>query len=98
VLALKLEGMVGKRANSTYQAGTRSPDWVKLKRASYLHSMAIGTPGEVCDTETGSARLLASLLHRGFGQALRRASIRTPARQWCLMLHIIRKGLLNALL
>lgn len=31
-LALGLEGIVGKRAGSTYQAGVRSPDWVKIKR------------------------------------------------------------------
>lgn len=31
-LALKLEGIVGKRAGSTYQAGVRSPDWIKIKR------------------------------------------------------------------
>jgi len=32
MLALKLEGIVGKRAGSTYQAGVRSPDWEKIKR------------------------------------------------------------------
>lgn len=31
-LALKLEGVVAKRLASTYQAGARSPDWVKVKR------------------------------------------------------------------
>ncbi len=31
-LALRLEGIVGKRADSTYQPGVRSPDWVKIKR------------------------------------------------------------------
>ncbi|WP_255343521.1 hypothetical protein [Cupriavidus sp. UYPR2.512] len=31
-LALGLEGVVGKRAGSTYQAGDRSRDWVKVKR------------------------------------------------------------------
>ena len=31
-LALKLEGIVGKRVSSTYQAGVRSRDWVKVKR------------------------------------------------------------------
>ncbi|WP_434033609.1 hypothetical protein [Cupriavidus sp. a3] len=31
-LALGLEGVVGKRAGSTYQAGERSADWVKIKR------------------------------------------------------------------
>jgi bifunctional non-homologous end joining protein LigD len=31
-LALNLEGIVGKRASSTYQAGVRSRDWVKVKR------------------------------------------------------------------
>lgn len=30
-LTLGLEGIVGKRAGSTYQDGTRSPDWVKIK-------------------------------------------------------------------
>ena len=31
-LALQLEGIVGKRVSSTYQAGIRSPDWIKIKR------------------------------------------------------------------
>ncbi|GLC97845.1 DNA ligase [Cupriavidus sp. TA19] len=31
-LALGLEGVVGKRAGSTYQAGERSSDWLKIKR------------------------------------------------------------------
>lgn len=31
-LALKLEESVAKRAGSTYQAGVRSRDWVKIKR------------------------------------------------------------------
>jgi bifunctional non-homologous end joining protein LigD len=29
---LKLEGLVAKRADSVYQPGVRSPDWVKVKR------------------------------------------------------------------
>ena len=29
---LKLEGLVAKRADSTYQPGVRSSDWVKVKR------------------------------------------------------------------
>jgi len=29
---LKLEGLVAKRADSVYRPGTRSPDWVKVKR------------------------------------------------------------------
>lgn len=29
---LQLEGVVGKRAGSTYQSGARSPDWIKVKR------------------------------------------------------------------
>jgi len=32
VLPMKLEGLVAKRALSTYQPGVRSPDWVKVKR------------------------------------------------------------------
>lgn len=31
-LALKLEGIVAKRAGSAYAAGKRSSDWVKVKR------------------------------------------------------------------
>lgn len=31
-LALKLEGIVAKRAGSPYAAGKRSSDWVKVKR------------------------------------------------------------------
>ncbi|WP_231909629.1 hypothetical protein [Cupriavidus nantongensis] len=31
-LALGLEGVVGKRTGSTYQAGERSSDWAKIKR------------------------------------------------------------------
>jgi len=29
---LKLEGVVAKRLGSTYQAGVRSNDWIKVKR------------------------------------------------------------------
>ena len=32
VTPLQLEGLVAKRAMSTYQPGVRSPDWVKVKR------------------------------------------------------------------
>lgn len=32
-LALELEGVVGKRLGSTYQGGTRSADWIKVKRS-----------------------------------------------------------------
>ncbi|RYF54286.1 MAG: hypothetical protein EOO27_24060 [Comamonadaceae bacterium] len=32
VLGLKLEGLVAKRAYSTYQPGVRSAEWVKVKR------------------------------------------------------------------
>jgi len=32
VLQLELEGVVGKRLGSTYQAGVRSLDWIKVKR------------------------------------------------------------------
>ena len=32
VLPLELEGLVAKRVESTYQAGERSSDWVKVKR------------------------------------------------------------------
>ncbi|QFZ87645.1 hypothetical protein GFK26_18250 [Variovorax paradoxus] len=32
VIPLKLEGLVAKRAASTYQPGVRSTDWVKVKR------------------------------------------------------------------
>lgn len=31
-LALKLEGVVGKRVGSLYRDGTRSTDWIKVKR------------------------------------------------------------------
>ncbi|UGQ45069.1 ATP-dependent DNA ligase [Massilia endophytica] len=31
-LELKLEGIVGKRADSVYEPGVRSPNWFKLKR------------------------------------------------------------------
>lgn len=32
VIPLKLEGLVAKRADSVYQPGVRSSDWVKVKR------------------------------------------------------------------
>jgi bifunctional non-homologous end joining protein LigD len=35
VLGLKLEGFVAKRLASTYQPGTVSPDWVKIKREGW---------------------------------------------------------------
>ena len=31
-LALRLEGIVGKRLDSLYFPGVRSPDWLKIKR------------------------------------------------------------------
>jgi bifunctional non-homologous end joining protein LigD len=33
IVPLELEGLVGKRADSVYQPGVRSRDWVKYKRA-----------------------------------------------------------------
>jgi bifunctional non-homologous end joining protein LigD len=44
-LALSLEGIVGKRAGSTYQAGARSPDWVKVKRPGAVPAQRFGRPG-----------------------------------------------------
>ncbi|MBL8823178.1 MAG: non-homologous end-joining DNA ligase [Planctomycetia bacterium] len=37
-----LEGLIAKRANSTYQPGKRSGDWVKIKRAEILDCVIIG--------------------------------------------------------
>jgi bifunctional non-homologous end joining protein LigD len=34
VIPLKLEGLVAKRADSVYQPGVRSRDWVKVKRSA----------------------------------------------------------------
>jgi bifunctional non-homologous end joining protein LigD len=34
VVPRKLEGLVAKRADSVYQPGTRSRDWVKVKRSA----------------------------------------------------------------
>jgi bifunctional non-homologous end joining protein LigD len=58
VKALKLEGMVAKRAASPYRPGARSPDWRKIKAVCLQDCVIVGwTPGK-----GGRAATLGSLL------------------------------------
>ena len=58
VKALKLEGIVAKRAASPYRPGARSPDWRKIKALCLQDCVIVGwTPGK-----GGRAATLGSLL------------------------------------
>lgn len=47
VTKMGLEGVMGKRKNSPYRPGIRSPDWLKLKAVKTLDAVILGyTPGE----------------------------------------------------
>jgi bifunctional non-homologous end joining protein LigD len=53
-----LEGVVAKRLDSPYQAGQRSPDWLKAAHRSHRAARVCGWRGE----STGSGRLASLLL------------------------------------
>ncbi|HEX9914029.1 MAG TPA: hypothetical protein VGB32_03840, partial [Candidatus Bathyarchaeia archaeon] len=54
-----LEGVVAKRLSSTYQPGTRSGDWLKVKRVKSCDCVVFGfTPGEGIRSDTFGALLL----------------------------------------
>ncbi len=54
-----LEGVVAKRLSSTYQPGTRSGDWIKVKRVKSCDCVVFGfTPGEGARSDTFGALLL----------------------------------------
>jgi DNA ligase D-like protein (predicted 3'-phosphoesterase) len=54
-----LEGVVAKRLSSTYQPGTRSGDWLKVKRVKSCDCVVFGfTPGEGLRSDTFVALLL----------------------------------------
>ena len=54
-----LEGVVAKRLSSTYQPGTRSGDWLKVKRVKSCDCVVFGfTPGEGARFGTFGALLL----------------------------------------
>jgi len=47
VKKMGLEGVMGKRKDSPYQPGVRSPDWLKLKVVKTMDAVILGyTPGE----------------------------------------------------
>ncbi len=47
VKKMGLEGVMGKRKDSPYRPGVRSPDWLKLKAVKTLDAVILGyTPGE----------------------------------------------------
>ncbi|MEM1981206.1 MAG: non-homologous end-joining DNA ligase [Candidatus Hadarchaeales archaeon] len=47
VKKMGLEGVMGKREDSPYRPGVRSPDWLKLKTTKTLDAIILGyTPGE----------------------------------------------------
>ncbi|MHA2394737.1 MAG: ATP-dependent DNA ligase, partial [Promethearchaeota archaeon] len=55
----ELEGIIAKRKDSTYQPGTRSPDWLKIKQVKTCDCVIFGyTPGEGNRRETFGALLL----------------------------------------
>ncbi|OGD55559.1 hypothetical protein A3K81_05110 [Candidatus Bathyarchaeota archaeon RBG_13_60_20] len=54
-----LEGVVAKRLSSTYQPGSRSSDWLKIKRVKSCDCVVFGyTPGEGARADTFGALLL----------------------------------------
>jgi bifunctional non-homologous end joining protein LigD len=60
VKALKLEGIVAKRAASPYRPGTRSPDWRKIKALCLQDCVIVGwTPGKGGRSATLGSLLLA---------------------------------------
>ncbi len=55
----KLEGIIAKRKGSTYQPGTRSPDWLKIKQVKTCECVVFGyTEGAGNREETFGALLL----------------------------------------
>jgi DNA ligase D-like protein (predicted ligase)/DNA ligase D-like protein (predicted 3'-phosphoesterase) len=55
----ELEGIIAKRKDSTYQPGTRSPDWLKIKHVKICDCVIFGyTQGEGNRRETLGALLL----------------------------------------
>lgn len=55
----KLEGIIAKRQNSTYQPGTRSPDWLKIKQVKTCDCVIFGyTQGTGNRIDTFGALLL----------------------------------------
>jgi DNA ligase D-like protein (predicted ligase)/DNA ligase D-like protein (predicted 3'-phosphoesterase) len=58
-LKKELEGIIAKRKNSTYQPGTRSPDWLKIKQVKTCDCVIFGyTPGAGNRQETFGALIL----------------------------------------
>lgn len=54
-----LEGIIAKRRDSTYQPGTRSPDWLKIKQVKTCDCVVFGySPGSGAREETFGALLL----------------------------------------
>gem|GEM_PF-2653131 len=54
-----MEGVVAKRLSSTYQPGSRSSDWLKIKRVKSCDCVVFGyTPGEGARADTFGALLL----------------------------------------
>ncbi|HSX27945.1 MAG TPA: DNA ligase D [Candidatus Saccharimonadales bacterium] len=64
VAAHHLEGMVAKRADSTYQAGIRGGDWLKVK-THLRQEVVIGGFTEGRGTRTYLGALLVGVYHRG---------------------------------
>jgi DNA ligase D-like protein (predicted ligase)/DNA ligase D-like protein (predicted 3'-phosphoesterase) len=59
VIKKELEGIIAKRKDSTYQPGTRSPDWLKIKQVKTCDCVIFGyTPGEGNRRDTFGALLL----------------------------------------
>ncbi|MGO9361246.1 MAG: non-homologous end-joining DNA ligase [Xanthobacteraceae bacterium] len=57
--AAHLEGVMGKRAQSAYQAGRRSPDWVKIKTGLRQEAAIVGFTAPKRSREFFGALLLA---------------------------------------
>jgi bifunctional non-homologous end joining protein LigD len=59
--SLGLEGIVAKRRDSTYRAGTRSSAWIKLKHVRAAEAVIVGwRPGEGARASTIGSLLLAA--------------------------------------
>ena len=61
-----LEGVIGKRAQSAYHAGQRSPDWVKIKTGLRQEAVIVGFTAPKRSREYFGALVLAVREGRGF--------------------------------
>jgi len=66
---LHLEGIIGKRAQSPYRSGRRSPDWVKIKTGLRQEAVIVGFTPPKRSREYFGSLLLAMREGRGWRYA-----------------------------